>query len=390
MPIIPIGTDVRPRHAPIANYLLIAVNVLVFLFTDVMGGDFGALVKAHYSLDAARPRLYQYLTYQFLHGDILHLAGNMLFLWIFGNAVCDRMRALPYVLFYLAGGVFSGVAFTSVADNPIVGASGAIAAVTTAFMALFPRVHITILVWLVFIFTFQVPALLLIAFKMILWDNLLAPQLDQAATSNVAYSAHLGGYAFGFVVAAALLALRALPRNQFDIMALMSRSARRQGWGLPGTPGSVAARPIRVEELQSRPLDTLPLSPAELLRERISERLRDRDVTGALEDYRGLLRLDRAHVLAAPQQIEIANALAQQRAFAEAADAYTAYLEAYPAAPDGAEVSLFLGLICSRYLNDPDRARLYLGRALRELTQASQRQIAEMELAAIDGRSPQP
>src|SRR5262245_15796191 len=193
MPLIPIGTDVRNRRVPVANIALVAINVLIFLFTDYLGGELGQDWKDRYTLDGARPLLYEYLTYQFLHGDFWHLTGNMLFLWIFGNAVCERMGNVPYLIFYLAGGVFAGVAYAQFADNPILGASGAIAAVTTAFLVLYPRVQITMLFWMFVVFTFQIPAVVLIVFKIILWDNILAPSIarDQGHFSNVAHSAHL-------------------------------------------------------------------------------------------------------------------------------------------------------------------------------------------------------
>lgn len=389
MPLIPIGTDVRPQRAPAANYALIGLNVAVFAFTDLLGGQVGAGLKAYYALDAARPLLHQYLTYQFLHGDVLHLAGNMLFLWIFGNAVCDRMGSLAYALFYLAGGVAAGCAFTASAGNPIVGASGAIAAVTTAFLALFPRVHITMLVWLFFIFTIQVPAMILIVFKIILWDNIIAPSFGQAAAANVAYSAHLGGYAFGFVVAMGLLAVRALPRNQFDLVALWSRYRRRAGWGGKGGSGRggvVRARPVEVEELDSRPLQDVALTPVEELRERIAACLAERDAEGAVQAWLRLMELDPAQVLSRPQQLEIANHLAQARHYAASARAYEAFLSAYPGAPDAAQVRLFLGLIYSRYLQQYDRAALHLRRALDGLELDAQRTLAEEELRQAVGR----
>ncbi len=385
MALIPIGTDVRPRHAPLANYALVGLNVLIFLLTDVFGGELGQLFKARYGLDAARPQLYQYLTYQFLHGDALHLGGNMLFLWIFGNAVCDRIGAIGYVMFYLAGGVVAGVAFTSVADNPLVGASGAIAAVTTAFLVLYPRVQITLLVWMVFIFTFQVPAMVLIVFKMVLWDNVLAPRFDQAAMSNVAYSAHLGGYAFGFAISLILLVLRALPRNQLDILSLWSRTARRHGVVLGGS-GPIAARPVRLEELESRPIGLPELSPADALRDQVSDRLGGGDAGGAAQAYVELLALDPSAVLSATQQIEVANALAQERRYDAAAHAYEGYLAAYPASADAAEVRLFLGLIYARYLAMDERAAVHLRRAADGLRSEKQRQLAEAELAAAEGR----
>ncbi|MCK4340767.1 MAG: rhomboid family intramembrane serine protease [Phycisphaerae bacterium] len=389
--LIPIGTDIRTPRLPIGNYALIAVNVLVFVFTDLLGDSFreglGGWLKAYFALDAARPSLHQYLTYQFLHGGILHLAGNMLFLWIFGNAVCDRMGSGSYVLFYLAGGVFAGFAFTLIADNPMVGASGAIAAVTTAFLALFPRVHITILVWVFFIFTFQVPAMILITFKIILWDNIIAPSFDHTAASNVAYSAHLGGYAFGFGVSLGLLAIRALPRNQFDMVALWSRVGRQHGWPRPrAAVRPIGARPIVVEELDSRPLEAVELTPVEQLREEIAARLADREPQAAVAAYLRLLELDNNQVLSSSQQIEVANHLAQSRRYREAAAAYEAFLGAYPGAGDAAEVRLFVGLICSRYLQQYERSVSHLREALEDLKLDAQRTLAEVELRQAEAR----
>ena len=386
--LIPIGTEIRPRHAPVANWALIGLNVVVYLFTDHLGGQLGARLKVDCALDGARPMPYQYITYQFLHGDFWHLFGNMLFLWIFGNAVCDRMGSIPYLMFYLAGGVFAGVAFTHGADNPIVGASGAIAAVTTAFLALFPRVHVTLLVWMFFVFPFQVPAMLLIVFKIILWDNVIAPSFDQGAASNVAYSAHMGGYAFGFLVAIGMLAVRALPRNAFDVVALWNRWRRRSGLVALSGAGhpSVTARPITVQEIDSRPMDPVALTPIEQAREEIAAQLAARDVAAAAGTYRRLLELDEHQVLARPQQLELANYLAQARQYAEAARAYEAFIAAYPGAADLAQVRLFLGLIYSRYLHQYERAVLQLRQALESLQLDAQRTLAEEELRQAEAR----
>lgn len=385
--LIPIGTEYRPRQVPFANYALIALNVLVFLATHVFGGRLGEQLVSIFALDGARPNLYQYVTYQFLHGDLWHLLGNMLFLWIFGNAVCDRMGWLGYLLFYLGGGVFAGVAFTWEADNPMVGASGAIAAVTTAFLALFPRVHITMLVWMFFIFTFQLPAMLLITFKLILWDNVLAYMLTQQAgvMSQVAFSAHLGGYAFGFVVAFVLLAARILPRNQFDLVALWDRWRRRQGLKVTGgNPTAVLARPVVMQEIGSRPLEQVPLTPIERLREDVATALGNRDTNAAVAAYLRLLELDERQTLARPQQLEIANYLAQAERYREAAGAYEAFLSAYPGSSDAGPVLLFLGLLYSRYLGETETATERLQRALGVLQSAPQRALAEQELAALD------
>ena len=122
MALIPIGTDLRLKKPPVGNYVLIALNVLVFLFTDFFGGAAGQLVKHQWTLYAAVPDLGQYITYQFLHGDWMHLLGNMLYLWIFERRVRPHGLAVLRAL-YLAGGVIAGVTFAALNDNAL-GASG--------------------------------------------------------------------------------------------------------------------------------------------------------------------------------------------------------------------------------------------------------------------------
>lgn len=382
--IIPIGTEIRTRKPPIGNYVLLALNVLIFLFTDVIGGGFGYQLKILGTLYAAVPDFSQYFTYQFLHGDVLHLAGNMLFLWIFGNPVCDRMGSVVYVLFYLAGGIFAGVVFAELNDNALLGASGSIAAVTTAFLVLFPRVRITLLLWMIVITAFQVHALAVIVFKIILWDNIIAPSLDRSAVSNVAYSAHLAGYSFGFLVTLAMLLLRGLPRNQFDLLALISRWQRRTGLTTGG--GMPRARPVVVEEMDSRPIHPLTLTPAERLREEIVEAVAQRDFAEAAAGYLRLRALDEEQVLPRQAQLEVANYLAQTQRQQEAATAYEAFLQAYPTAADAPQVRLLLGLIYGRYLAALDKARQHLEAARAELSLSDQRRLAEEELRQVEAR----
>lgn len=386
--LIPIGTDVRPRNAPIANYILIAINVLMFLFTDYFGADAGQRLKSLYTLDAARPLLFQYITYQFLHGDIGHLIGNMLFLWIFGNAVCDRMGAIGYWLFYLSGGIFAGFVFALGADNPILGASGAIAAVTTAFLVLYPRVHVTMFLWIfVFMTTFQVPALLLIVIKIILWDNVIAPRFGGSPYSNVAYEAHLAGYAFGFAVPMILMLLGALPRNPFDALALLSRWRRRRGLPDPlEFMREANTRSVAIEEMRSRPLRELSPTPIETLREAVSAKLEGGDMRGAAEAYLSLLALDPRQAMPRMRQLDLARYFMEQQRFREALAAYEAYLSAYPAASDASQVRLLVGLTCNRYLNDPERAVRHLREALAGLSSETHRAHAEEELRLAEER----
>lgn len=381
--LIPIGTNIRLRRPPIGNWLLVGLNVAVYLLVNVFRS--GLVEQLLPALHASAPSLHEYLTYQFRHGDLGHLAGNMLFLWLFGNAVCDRMGSLNYVLFYLAGGVCAGLVFAAANANPLVGASGAIAAVTTAFLVLFPRVHITILFWMLIITTIQLPAMFLIIFKMILWDNIIAMSFGRGVVANVAYSAHLGGYAFGLVVALLMLGARGLPRHQFDLLALWSRWYRRSRTpGRPELGGSHAARPIVVEQVDSRPLTTLPPTPIQQLRQDILDRVAEHDLGEAVRLYRRLLELDPGHVLPRDAQLALANHLARAGDYAAAVRAYEGLLEAYPATPDAAQVRLYAGLICRRYLGEPARAAAHLRAALPGLTLAEQRELATRELAAAE------
>jgi membrane associated rhomboid family serine protease len=382
--LIPISTDVRLRKAPVGNWVLVGLNVAIYLLVNQFHSRF--VTDLLPPLHASVPTLYEYISYQFRHGGFGHIAGNMLFLWLFGNPVCDRMGSLNYVVFYLAGGVFAGYVFAATNTNPLVGASGAVAAVTMAFLVLFPRVHVTILMWLLIVMTLQLPAMFFIVFKIILWDNIIAPSLYSGATeSGVAFSAHLGGYAFGLTMALAMLLLRGLPRHQFDLLALWGRWRRRSGiTGEMRFGGPRVARPVVMEEMESRPLEPLKLAPAEQLREDILDRISEHDLDEAARLYQQLLELDVKHVLPRLAQLELGNHLAQSQCYEAAIKVYEGFLDTYPAAGDAAQVRLYAGLICRRYLHDPARASGYLRAALEGLSVESQRHLAAQELAAAE------
>jgi membrane associated rhomboid family serine protease len=144
-------------------------------------------------------------TSMFLHGGWLHILGNMLYLWIFGNNVEDRLGRIPFLLFYLAGGVAAALAQVAIAPTspyPLVGASGAIAAALGAYIVLFPGAKILSLVFLGFFYQLlEVPALIILGFWFVLQvisgvGSLGAP----TAQTGVAFFAHIGGFALGLVV----------------------------------------------------------------------------------------------------------------------------------------------------------------------------------------------
>jgi membrane associated rhomboid family serine protease len=155
------------------------------------------------------------ITSQFLHGGWLHLLGNMLYLWIFGNNVEDRLGRIGFLVFYLVGGVVAGLAQVAIAPDstvPTIGASGAIAATLGAYLVLFPGARITSLVFLGFFYQLiDVPAVVVLVFWFILQliDGLTSLGVTDAG-GGVAFFAHIGGFVFGVLVG---LVIRAVGRR---------------------------------------------------------------------------------------------------------------------------------------------------------------------------------
>jgi membrane associated rhomboid family serine protease len=384
--LIPIGTDSAYRRTPYVNYSLIGINIASYFLLDIflprtMNPMEAEAAKDPWVLDGAVPHLVQFFTYQFLHADFWHVAGNLLFLWVFGNAVNAKMGHVTDLLFYLACGVFAGVGFVFFDGARVLGASGAIAGVTTAFLVLFPRTGITVFYWFwLYIGTIQIRATILIVVKIILWDNVVAPGLA-GETTAVAYSAHMSGYVFGFVVCAAMLMLRALPRDQYDIMALIKRRRQRQQFrSVMADPNARAqatygrmARPVsavtgRPLEIADEPVDDEVVA----LRAEIAEKLDLHDYDGAVERYEQLIARDDDQVLPRRHMLSVANQLMTAGRYAQAADAYEKFVKQYPADSDVYQIKLVLGIINAKYLSRYETAQGYLKDCLARLSNPDQ------------------
>ena len=211
--VIPIADDnSRRRTTPGITYVLIAANVLVFLAMVRATPTEQARLMATY---AAVPQAVLHdgptawvtlLTSMFMHASWLHLGGNMLFLWIFGDNVEDAMGHARYLLFYVLSGLVAGltqVLFDPAGTTPLVGASGAIAGVLAAYVVLFPRGMVrTIVVLIPPLFVWPLlPAWLLIGgwFVLQFWSGLST--LGALSAGGVAYWAHVGGFVLGLVLA---------------------------------------------------------------------------------------------------------------------------------------------------------------------------------------------
>jgi len=140
----------------------------------------------------------------FLHGGWLHIIGNMLYLWVFGDNVEDRLGSGPYLLFYLLCGIIAAVGQGIVAPSPMLGASGAIAGVLGAYLVLSPGARIRTLIFLgIFITVVQLPAVIVIGFFIVIQfiEGVASLRLPgYAATEQVAYFAHIFGFSAGVVL----------------------------------------------------------------------------------------------------------------------------------------------------------------------------------------------
>jgi membrane associated rhomboid family serine protease len=234
--VIPLKDDIPTRAFPVLTVLIIVLNVIVYFGFEHGGLNLGATgqervveygaipyeithpgqecvtnqagtqVACGKDLSDQAPTWLTALTSMFMHGGLLHLAGNMLFLWIFGNNIEDSMGKARFVAFYILGGLAALAAQTIIDPNaavPTVGASGAIAAVLGGYALLYPRARVLTLIFIIIFFTvIEVPALLVLGLWFLIQVFYGASQLGQplGGSGGVAYFAHIGGFAFGLLL----------------------------------------------------------------------------------------------------------------------------------------------------------------------------------------------
>ena len=216
---IPLRDDNPTQTFPSVTITLIAINTLVYLLQTTMPADaqltflyrFGAIPRALINLadpfpgDGIPPYL-TVITSMFVHGGFLHLAGNMLFLWIFGNNIEDVLGHVLFIFFYFGCGAVA--AFSHILTNPdsiqpMVGASGAIAGVMGGYLVLFPRARVLTLFLIIFY-----PLLIWIPAVVVLGLWFLLQFLNAGAGTDVAWTAHVGGFICG------MIAIKILPKQR--------------------------------------------------------------------------------------------------------------------------------------------------------------------------------
>lgn len=406
----PIRTDRRLTSTPWVNYALIGLNLVIFALTmnQVAAADaisqrlyleqisnapnllaiarlkeqLDQVPVLHYYLRPGETQLFQFISYGFLHANLMHLVGNMIFLFIFGNGVEDRLGKIGYLFFYLAGGVLAGLGHIATSGAPVLGASGAVAAVTGAYLALFPLSNVTIIYWFFFIGAFEVSSMLLILFRVA--QDVVFQVLG---IGNVAYMAHLAGYGFGFAVGMGLLLGRLLPREPYDMLALIQQKRRREQFRRLTRGGSYQPWDHAKAGAPASRTGAEPVTPEQTAlmerRGRISAAINNHDLPTAARRYVELIEDHPDQVMAQQTQLDLANQLMADGWYDRAAAAYELFLKAYPTYTQRQQVQLILGLIHARYLEQPDRAKTLLTEALPRLD-GEEKALAEQALAELN------
>ena len=213
---IPLSDRIPTRRFPIVTILLIVANVLVFALEMLQlnpGGDNAlqqtflnyGVVPSRVAVEPLSITLLTFVTSMFLHASFLHIAGNMLYLWIFGNNIEDVLGHLWFTVFYFVCGFVASAAQVFVSagsDLPGIGASGAIAGVLAAYLIFFPRSQInTLLILGIFLAVRRLPAVLVLGlwFALQLVNGFLS--VGQTQLGGVAFFAHIGGFVAGLILA---------------------------------------------------------------------------------------------------------------------------------------------------------------------------------------------
>ncbi len=220
---VPLRDDNPTQITPYVTYGLIIVNVLVFFheisLTSQQLNRFFQLyavvpkeLTASFngvSINQPVPEVLTLVTSQFLHGSFLHLAGNMLFLWIFGNNIEEQLGRVKYLIFYLSCGALAALAqwfFSAQSSVPSLGASGAIAGVMGAYIIRFPKAKILTLIPIGFLIApIRVPAFVFLGFWFLIqafysFASLGVPTNVGMESGGIAYWAHAGGFVFGVIL----------------------------------------------------------------------------------------------------------------------------------------------------------------------------------------------
>ena len=370
---IPLGTDRITRKTP-TTITIVVLNIAIFLLislglnaqstaTASKAAEIEQFGVFYPGLQMVLAHPWTLVTYAFLHdpSGLSHVAFNMLFLWIFGRAVEDRLGSVWFAVFYIAGAIVAALGQWLISPAPMIGASGAVAAATGAFAALCPRSRVRVL----FFFTIiEIPGIVLVLiFVGLDLFGQLGQSVSSASRGGIAYSAHLFGYAFGMLTMLALLGSGILKRTEFDLFFIMKQMKRRREMRAAVNQ----SRSPWVNDISKLSVAT-PQATPDALRAGIPMRrqLSDSDAKRELHD---------------------AGTRWSRGEFSAAANAWERFAQRFPSHPDSDGALLLAAVTYARKLNDPTRARELAQRLVDRVPAATIETLAQTKdlLKEIEG-----
>jgi len=396
--VIPLGDDSPSRTTPFVTYALIAANAAVYLAMLASGEDAYAATVGKWGFTPAAFGVVTLLTSMFMHAGILHIVGNMVYLWIFGDNIEDVLGHAGYLAFYVVTGAAAALgqyASDPSSTVPMIGASGAISGVLGAYLVLFPRNRVRILIWIsVYIRVVTMGA----GWALGLW---FAIQLLYGAVSSVyaaagvrsgtAFWAHIAGFGMGAALALLLLLLEVIKKPdsapERTLREAIAQARAAGGGSLAFEGGTVAVGAGHVGSYiemdassSASPSNEPSRTPGE-----VAAALAAGDPVKAVELARVEMRMASTRRAQLGGLVTVGDALYHEKIYPIAYEAYQCFLSR--AAADDvrlAEVKFRAGMIALRHLHDYEKARPLLADAARGHERSDRRELAQKELSYID------
>ncbi|MEZ6164049.1 MAG: rhomboid family intramembrane serine protease [Phycisphaerales bacterium] len=320
------------------------------------------------------------ITSAFFHAGFMHIFGNMIFLIVFGPSVEDRFGPWWYLLFYLGGAAASGLAHIAVDPHPAIGASGAVAAVSGAYLMLFPRTRIKCFVIFFIIGIFMIPSWWLIGLYIVLdlIEHVFTPE------NGIANMAHLGGYAYGFGIALILLLTGILKPEPYDLFSTFKQRQRRKAFvSAHKLHEQQVSRVLRQESPRDPRTEHLAHARAE-----IGAMLSDGKAAEAADAYLRMIE-EFGHDENAPltlhrdAQYQIANEQYKRGDQVHAADAFSRLLASYPGDPERHVITVLIARTRAERQGDVPGAIVMLEELLDQGLDNDTMELVEAELDRI-------
>lgn len=366
--LLPYASDRPPRNPPLAVVTLVLLNFVVIGMIGVViyarGDSLPVLWYANLGLIPSSIRWYSLVTYAFLHQDIFHLSGNMLFLWVFGGSVEDALKWKRFLALFFGAVIITGVLQAGITyllpgsdrSLPIVGASGAVSAIVGVFAVRFYRSRIRFIG-----LPFQVPAILLLAFVLLIEMGATLWQLaHREGGTSVAHWAHIGGFILGMAFAQATRLFSAGQQEYLASDAAMEMqrgslfaAVRRWEAVLRAQPDNPEAE---VELAKAWALAGDREQSLTFYRKAIARSLKSGDKSLATTRYEEMRGFHAGASLSPTEQFAIGNALEEQNKLPEAIQAFETLVSHDPDRSEAEMARLRIGVLYLNRLNEPQQA----------------------------------